>query len=128
MSIVKALLSESHVYEYYGDRFRFFLGDLARWDEDQSGCRKGAEVSFTIELGNNIGDFDEEHRGPPEEGNHWGKIIDKDHYLTRGFSLVLVRWGVAFHWRGRQIDPEVWDIPRWKLDRKTGQLLPEWAD
>lgn len=104
--LVRSLLSETHVYEYSGDRVRVFVGNIKRWCEEESGGNEGAEISVTVDVYNHFGEFD----GAPEYTSRHPQ------YLTHGFSIMLWRYGISVHWRGREIDDE-WDRPRWQLNR-----------
>lgn len=107
--LVRQLFSESHCYENGGDRWRIWVGNIGRWNEQESGGRFGGQLSAEISFGDHIGDFDQ----------------DGKHYLTSFTSILLWRYGISLSLRGRKIDPSKWDIPRWKLD-KHGELLEEW--
>lgn len=93
-------MRKSGTTDYYGDRFRYTIGDLVRWNEEESGCRSGREVSFEFGYAH-IGDFDNEVYGER-------RYLDSRWYLTYFFNLQLWRFGAWFSLRGKPID-HTWD-------------------
>lgn len=112
--------SDDHCWEYYGDRVRVMIGEIARWEENEQGGRVGGKIGFEVGFGDHIGEFD-------VSAHHWGPNPrdTSAQYLSRWFSLDIGRWGIAISWRGREITNEQW-IPRWQLD-KAGNVLPDYA-
>jgi hypothetical protein len=88
-------------YEYDGDRFRFFLGDIKKWEEDEQGFRGGRSLSFDLDFYDHVGTFDER-----VYGEHWER--DSRWYLEHHVSAVIWKWCISLTLRGKRID-STWD-------------------
>lgn len=116
-------------YEAGGDAWRLWVGNIARWDEEESGGRMGSKLVLEIGLeGECLGDFDDDGMNwvrPRGESPRRARVREPVHYLTRCFVICVGRWGISLNVRGKRIDPAEWDRPRWKLNR-DGTLKEEW--
>lgn len=112
-SIPRTILKyDSRCYEYYGDRWRIFIGNIARWTEGEGGYRVGSQINFEIGLGDHTGEFDDELYDHKNGG--W---LYRHHYLARWISFMVFRWGISVIVRGREIDAD-WSVPRWREDEE----------
>lgn len=80
-------------YEYHGDRFRVFLGDLS--------FGEGWEAGGTFQAGLSIGEDIEEFI---EYGEEWPKDSrDKQRFVSHSLVIQFWHWGLYVSVRGRDI-------------------------
>lgn len=96
-------IRKSGTDEYYGDRFHCTIGDLVKWNEDESGYRCGREVSFDFGYSHR-GDFDNEVYGER-------RYLDSRWYLTYFANLQIWRWGIWISLRGKRIGNDYDNLP-----------------
>ena len=119
--MIKALkylvTSDDHVYESGNDRARWFIGNIARWDERQAGARAGWRWGLELALNEHIGEFDTDYEYEwTGMGRERVESSRPHQFLSHGASLMLGRYGLVISWRGREITGTNWDVPRWQLN------------
>ena len=118
--MIKALkyviTSDDHVYEGGSDRTRWFIGNIARWNEREGGSRAGWQWSAELVVNEHIGEFDIGATYTSWKEMHRKIVTPSREFLSHGIVLMLGRYGITFFWRGREITGTNWDTPRWQLN------------